>query len=42
MLALENIGKLKVNHQSFLPQIYGILNIHILFVGHGPQSFPPN
>ena len=35
MLAGENIGEfgeLMVNHPSFLPQIYGIFDIHISFL----------
>ena len=41
----ENIGEfdeLLANRQSFLPEMYSIFNIHILFVGHLPKCSPNN
>ena len=46
----ENIGgrthwwiwQLMANYQSCLPQIYGIIDIHVLFVSHSLKFLPPN
>ena len=39
---VENIGKSLIANQNFLPQIYGIVNIHLPLLIHSPNFSPPN